>query len=198
MSLQSKLQKNLARLAITISCLFLAYAAVAGGAMLLPKEPYRAEDSISKLKKIGVALQLYRAEYGFLPVAQRKTYSDAGLPPSIATLTLVQGKPWSLPLSTFQIGNPITPDISVHFRELYYAEEIAAKHKFPDIGYYLSHRGEELPVLQDMNYPDHELWSTNGVDFKTPVLRLDGTVELITVNAQNGGTFSLQDCILGK
>jgi len=144
------------------------------------QDPYDYETSIAKLKKIGQALQIYRAEYGFKPVAERKTYSDAGLPYALHVLAR-PGHPWSLPdgMRTFHLPDArYGRDWEINFSHLYWRPEDYSA--LWDISANYSRRGENMPVLADFNpgcvtvtLPDEQ---PEGVAI---VLRLDGSVEVV-------------------
>ena len=144
------------------------------------QDPYDYETSIAKLKKIGQALQIYRAEYGFKPVAERKTYSDAGLPPSILVLAKA-GRIWSLPegIATFTLpdarydqGNPIS------FSSLYWGPE--GNSEMFDLSAAYAERGERMPILADFH---PAMVAGRGAEVVPAILlRLDGTVEITQYN----------------
>jgi hypothetical protein len=129
----------------------------------------------AQLEKIGRALQLYRAEHGFVEPARRQTYSDAGLPPYIAQMTLVAGKPWSLVRAdivpaTHRGSTPGT------FSQMYWGPDRAQS--FGDVSTLYRTRGEQMIVLMDVE-TDPSRWRSADGRREALVLRLNGTVEKI-------------------
>jgi hypothetical protein len=129
----------------------------------------------AQLEKIGRALQLYRAEYGFVEPARRRTYSDAGLPQLIAHLTLVNGKRWSLSMddfrpATFRSASPGT------FSQMYWGPEWFQN--LGDVSTLYRTRGEQMIVLMDVE-TDPSRWRSADGQREALVLRLNGMVEKI-------------------
>ena len=149
------------------------------------QDPYDYETSIAKLKKIGQALQIYRAEYGFKPVAERKTYSDAGLPYALDVLA-EPGHAWSLPegRSTFTLPGALYGDSWLNFGHLYWTP--AGNSFLFDLAPNLARRGESLPILADFN-PGMRLEGRADAPRMQPavVLRLDGSVEVVVWDSAN-------------
>ena len=79
-------QKLLARIYIVGIGMLASFALAGFITKAAPKGQNNKQEVLDKLGRIGRALQLYRAEYGVLPVDQRKDYSDAGLPPTLDVL----------------------------------------------------------------------------------------------------------------
>lgn len=132
----------------------------------------------AQLEKIGRALQMYRAEYGFVEPARRQTYSHAGLPPRIGQMAFITGKPWSLTLSdikpaTYRSPNPGT------FSQMYWGPE--RYHVQGDVSSLYRTRGERLIVMMDLE-TDPGLWKSADGIREALVLRLDGTVDKIQFN----------------
>ncbi len=143
---------------------------------------YDYEASISKLRRIGQALQLYREEWGVKPVAERRTYSDAGLPPSFTVLSssAYSDKPWHLDKSVFRVASPQKPwdKSAMHFSPLY-LPEMAQRVGYADrYAQALQSRGEMLPVLADLNGNSVAEYAANR-DLRAVVLRLNGSVEVV-------------------
>lgn len=144
-------------------------------------DTYDYDEAIAKLKTIGRALQIYRAEYGYLPPNERKNYSDAGLPPSLHVL-LKKGYKWSLSDSNkvFQLTQPALWRVGddSHFLDLYWPEW--GYKQLGDISFFFKGRGENLPILADDNMNSIEDYLTPGNHAKALILRLNGEVELVT------------------
>ena len=103
-------QKLLVRICV-VGIGMLASFALAGFFKSAPPKPQNSQqDMLDKLHRIGRALQLYRAEYGVLPVDQRIDYADAGLPPTLSVLVKDPGKAWYVPLEDFQVPVRLVPD----------------------------------------------------------------------------------------
>ncbi len=143
---------------------------------------YDYEASISKLRRIGQALQLYREEWGVKPVAERRTYSDAGLPPTIALPAVLEGYAWSYPggseLLRVAQPNGVFANMNVHFMQLYGP---ADREEAEKAAYYRL-RGERLPIVADLNMNRGSDLAKNRAsrDLKAIVLRLDGSVDVVT------------------
>lgn len=169
---------------------FVAAACVAT-AIAMPALPVLAsltsrpdeEESRAKLLAIGRALQLYREEHPPLPVAQRRDYRDAGLPPDMVFLT-VPGHKWSLPngWADMQVSRPLAEmaDVNIHFRATYWRPE--DYDKMGDLSTLFRDRGERLIVLADPNI-DRNFYNPDIRIRRVMVLRLNGTVEIINYDA---------------
>jgi len=150
------------------------------------QDPYDYETSIAKLKKIGQALQIYRAEYGFKPVAERKTYSDAGLPPSFDALA-EPGHAWSLPEGMEDLrlpGQRLPAEFAISFWSLYWQYE--TDYPGPSQNDLYRSRGEQLIVLGDCN---PVVGTPRGSRSEIVVLRLDGTVDVLTYDKSDPRAF---------
>jgi hypothetical protein len=134
----------------------------------------------AQLEKIGRALQLYRAEYGFVEPSRRRTYSDAGLPPRIAQWAFEVGKPWSLALSDIKPATYRQPEPGT-FSQMYWGPERFGVHG--DLSNHYRTRGERLIVLMDLE-TDPGMWRSADGMREALVLRLDGSVDKIRFNHQ--------------
>lgn len=149
---------------------------------------YDASEGQVKLRRIGVALQIYREEYGFKPSGQRKDFVDAGLP-RVLTVLAKPGFNWSLSggLDTFRVADPneVVQGESVSFGHLYCPKDIARALGVSDMSHYFASRGDALPLLVDGNAQTiAERLSSPILEFT--VLRLNGKVEILKVkNEQN-------------
>jgi hypothetical protein len=132
----------------------------------------------AQLEKIGRALQLYRAEYGFVEPARRGSYSDAGLPLALNVLFEVPGKPWSLSRADF---DPPTrrSHLRSTFAQMYWTPRQYAVHG--DVSSYFRTRGEQLIILLDPE-SEPELWKRPDGVRDVMVLRLNGTVGRVRFN----------------
>jgi hypothetical protein len=137
--------------------------------------------SIKKLERIGAALQVYRTNHAPKPVAQRSDANSAGLPSSIVHLC-EKGKPWTVSegMSAFQVKQfgRLYSATGCHFQMLYWPSKLTAQ--LGDLGVYLRERGEELPILADLNMNTIEEMSGPNDQLKAVVLRLNGKVEVVT------------------
>lgn len=149
----------------------------------IPKGKNDSQETLDKLARIGRALQLYRQEYGSLPVNERVDYIDAGLPFSLSVLGTDPSKNWYVDPTNFQVPNPSVPGLYT-FRELYYRREAYGTRLLPPMGDVYKRRGEQFPVLEATDWIPEEVWQQNA-DVTLPVLRLDGTVEMIKRNTRN-------------
>lgn len=143
------------------------------------RPPYDMKESIAKLTQIGKSLQVYRKYHPAKPVAERKTYEDAGLPNRLTALA-EPGHPWSLPdgLATFHVSNPNEINVKnyVSFSHMYWTP--TASLHLPDMSAYYVSRGEKMPVLADDN-PNSLVDMGPGRVQTALVLRLNGDVEVI-------------------
>ncbi len=141
---------------------------------------YDYESSISKLRRIGQALQLYREEWGVKPVGERENLSDAGLPPYGLYALMQPGKPWSLPKDAFLLDQPHAGfellHLPVHFMVMFPSFNGDAP---PSL---LRERGEQLPIVADISMNSSEDLLRQPEDLEALVLRLDGSVELVRWN----------------
>ncbi|HWP31841.1 MAG TPA: hypothetical protein VNK96_09010 [Fimbriimonadales bacterium] len=146
---------------------------------------YDINESIAKLKAIGKALQIYRAEYGYLPVEQRKNYSDAGLPPFLSDALMDSGFAWSVPKDTFYLSHPndMHQGKCLSFTQLYvdsmedYESSYEYK-KYGDLRELYAKRGEALPILMDFNMLSGKEMA-EMTKFPVLILRLNGEVEQV-------------------
>ncbi|MBS1721549.1 MAG: hypothetical protein JSS66_00920 [Armatimonadetes bacterium] len=172
-------RKRLPMTALSFAVCLILVAVTAG--FIQDGQQYNPDESRAKLLSIGRALQLYRQEYGYLEnVAERKTYSDAGLPPYMAVL-IQPGHRWSTPngIKDFQISFPDTPDRAPntsHFFITYWPKELDEGMNGSMEKYYAL-RGEKLIVLGDSNGTPTGM-KASGVA-KVMALRLDGTVDVV-------------------
>ncbi|MEW5882712.1 MAG: hypothetical protein AB1725_00620 [Armatimonadota bacterium] len=136
---------------------------------------YDYEASIAKLRRIGQALQLYRQEWGVKPVEERRTYSDAGLPPFMLNLLTSPYRP-DEGFEIFRVAQPngFSRSVGTHLYQVYVPPQIPGTVHIPaDV---FARRGESLPVLVDLNMnPKQDPGRLEAI-----VLRLDGTVEVIS------------------
>ncbi len=141
---------------------------------------YDYEASISKLRRIGQALQLYREEWGVKPVAERTHASDAGLPPNIEVLSSNPNAPWYVPRETFRVASPneFSARSEIHFQQTYWGTEL--EKQLGPMAEFLTARGERLPILVDINSASAaEFVGTRKDGINYVVLRLDGSVEVV-------------------
>lgn len=133
-----------------------------------------------KLLQIGRALQLYRAEQTVKPVAERKTFKDCGLPDSLTRLCR-PGHSWSLPSdrSTFRVPTPLFRGQDTNFNKMYW-DAPAIIDRFGSMSHFYALRGERLPILADFNMNSADDFRNDGTPIKALILRLDGTVDLVT------------------
>lgn len=167
---------NRAVASVSVVCL------VVSGIHALQQNAKDAAEPLAKLKRIGAALKIYREEFGYKPPAERKDFSDCGLPVDITVLTQ-PGKRWSVPMSDFQLSYSRHGDLrnEPEFVQLYWHKEVYDD--LGDISRYFSERGEELPILID---EDFNKKLPEGTTLRTcPVLRLDGTVGWMTYDVRD-------------
>jgi hypothetical protein len=139
------------------------------------KQGYDYEASIAKLRRIGQALQLYREEWGVKPVAERRTYSDAGLPPFMLNLLTSPYRPEE-GFEIFRVAQPnsFSRSVGTHLYQVYIPPQMPDTAPTPaDV---FVRRGESLPVLVDLNMNAKQ----EPGRLKAIVLRLDGTVEVVS------------------
>lgn len=148
----------------------------------LPKGQNDSQETLDKLARIGRALQIYRQEFGVLPASQRADYIDAGLPFSLSVLGSDPSKAWYVDPANFSVPNPAVPG-PYSFRELYYRKEAYGTRLLPPMGEIYKERGESLPVLEVTDWVPNEVW-LQDTDVTLPVLRLDGSVVMITRNTR--------------
>ncbi|MEW5882713.1 MAG: hypothetical protein AB1725_00625 [Armatimonadota bacterium] len=143
---------------------------------------YDYEASIAKLRRIGQALQLYRQEWGVKPMEERRTYSDAGLPPSLAVLysPAYGSKPWHIEKGYFKVAAPQKPfdKAAMHFVPLFLTEEFQRRGYPERYVEALRGRGEMLPVFADLNANSVAEYAGNR-NLRAVVLRLNGAVEVV-------------------
>lgn len=147
---------------------------------------YDLRETQTKLARIGRCLALYREEYKPLPVDRRKTYSDAGLPPTLLVFIQAKGRKWSLPggMEAFRISAPFglydikdNPN-ATHFSRLYWTPE--HYERLGDISSFFSSRGDELPILADFSInTDAEFADHSRKTLRAVVLRLNGKVDVV-------------------
>lgn len=147
---------------------------------------YDLRETQMKMAKIGQSLALYREEYKPLPVDRRKTYSDAGLPPTLLVFIQEKGRKWSLPdgMETFRISAPFglydikdNPN-ATHFSRLYWTPEHYKR--LGDISSFFASRGDELPILADFSInTDAEFADRSAKTLRAVVLRLNGKVDVV-------------------
>lgn len=146
---------------------------------------YDWETAKSNLRMIGVALQQYRADCDVKPPSERKTYADAGLPPTQNDLTRLI--PGSLSPITTRMNGPtrgggiwaVSGGAVVFCVYALISKPIGPGLDPTTVPHILSVRGEELPiVVDDGMYTREELLSAVGRPLKVLVLRLNGNVEV--------------------
>ncbi|MCW5935902.1 MAG: hypothetical protein KIT11_01160 [Fimbriimonadaceae bacterium] len=167
------------RTAAAMAVVGVAFVATAAFRSPQQKDP---KEAFEKLRRIGVALQLYRAEYGSKPIGERSCFADAGLPANIVTLT-EPGHSWTLPMSDFQLSYSRYGDSSnqPEFVALYWPQEFYSE--LGDISRYYAQRGDKLPILVDEDF-NRKL--PEGVFVrKSPALRLDGSVGWIEYDVRD-------------
>jgi hypothetical protein len=154
---------------------------------------YDADASRAKLERIHRALSLYRQEHGVKPVAEWRTMADAGLPPHPFVLAFEQGRPWSLPMDTFEVegsDQAVTgkrpPTFFCYFLARPISKASADRHER------FLHRGEELIYLVDDHLTPWKQQVGGDRRFDVLALRLNGTVEVVTMDGAD------PDGVLGK
>lgn len=162
----------------SVGAFVVATALVLGVSAFQQNKPRDPEEAFDKLRRIGAALQLYRAEYGSKPVAERLTFSDAGLPPRWSVF-LLPGRPWTLSEKDFELS--YAPDKGIDFTTLYWRSSLYGE--LGDISGYYSSRGEDLPVMADEEF--NKFLPVGEYVRSSPVLRLCGTVELIRYDSRD-------------
>jgi hypothetical protein len=164
----------------------IASVCAAGAVAFIRADDYDLQASIAKLRRIGAALQIYRSEFGVIPVEKRSSPADAGLPPYIELLGKQPDRPWSTPngINDFRISSPVWPWTNMwaggsHFNRLY---------NLDDAPIYLSFyrtRGEMLPVLADLNINRAAGSFSTGDQLRAVILRLNGTVDVVSFTNGN-------------
>ncbi len=173
------------------SLVFAGYVGVRNVGMGRGSSDYDYARSRENLERIGAALQLYRAEYGFLPPEQRTNRVDAGLPFVLTRFAERPGKPWSLPpdYSTFHAPG-VPPSARTDGRLMDYGcwylsyERLRALD--PRIDGIWARRGEELPILIDYRPSTVYRASIPNGPFEVLVMRLNGRVDLVSWNGLHG------------
>ncbi len=172
---------------VRLCCVTLTGMAIALSLMAFqgsqPQRVYDLAAASKKLADIGEKLQLYRKTHRPLPVSERTTFRDAGLPEMLLELAK-PGSPWSLPdgVATFRVKNPneLFEGTQNHFAQMYWSRETAAQIRKQDMGQWFAVRGEDLPILVDYNPSSGEQMA--GADgYTVLVLRLSGKVEKVEV-----------------
>jgi hypothetical protein len=170
-------RRHAAQACLVVSLFGLGWSVARSLPLAQESDDYDIELAASKLGQIGRALQIYRQEFGYKPVEERRRYWDAGLPPSLTVLA-EPGHAWSLKdgIATFKMpriryGNPAF--ITFAFT---YNQDHA---DMPELDPFLVSRGEALPILIDENVTPR----ADFFDRESSValaLRLNGQVDLIT------------------
>jgi hypothetical protein len=148
------------------------------GAQDAAEQPgYSSAESRAKLVAIGRALQGYRLEHGVKPVAERRSFQDAGLPENPLVMA-APGAPWGLSggVSAFRISAPryvidTRPNVA-HFTFPY----LDTEDRFIS-GLYAT-RGELFIVAIDDNYTA-KAGRRERPFIEALVLRLNGDVDLV-------------------
>jgi hypothetical protein len=178
------MQKRTTLLALIAMMLVLLVVALA----FFPKAPssqqgYDYELSMAKLRRIGQALQIYRAHFGFLPPEQRQDFSDAGLPWLLKAALCEPGKPWTVEGRESAFELPLSRlDPSRGKGQFMQVYKSAGMRGEAETAYLYRERGERLPVLADIEMNDTGTWIRAALQDETVeaiVLRLDGSVERI-------------------
>lgn len=141
-----------------------------------------------RLKKISIALQMYRQECGFKPIGLRTNAADAGLPQGLELIdSELKNKPWHLKESDFQVANPVSvfKNAACHYLFLWPMPE----HMINGLDKYYASKGEELPVIADINMnSDVQIGKPRTVH--ALILRLNGKIDECDVPWTN--TFPLE------
>ncbi len=146
--------------------------------------------SRANLVRIGQALQLYRSDYPPKVVRARRTRADAGLPPFLEVLDARHypnnSPPWTVSKefwfvnSRFYVGRSDQSQVSGFRYGTYYllvGDGIELSLSAPELKDYWSQRGENVPIMLDLNmYTSAEL-SGSKRPLPVLVLRLDGRAE---------------------
>lgn len=175
-------QRAMARGAIILSLAMMSTLTVVALATPSRHAQYDMQAAKNRLKVISNAIQLYRQEYGYKPVEVRKCAADAGLPPSgleIMDPNNNVDKPWHLALSQMQVPHPVKLfDNAVNHYLLVWP---VPDHAIEGLDAMYRVRGEEMPIVADVNMNTSESISANG-RIRALVLRLNGQIDEVTLD----------------
>ena len=155
-------------------------------AMTRSQPEYDYALSRHKLETIGRALQLYRQEYGIKPISERRDYSDAGLPFHLRQLAH-PNRTHPIPVDSFFLPWDQAEGMASSFIQLYRPTGEPGAQQYAHL---FASRGEKLPIFADLHM-NGEAELTGKVPSKALILRLDGTVELVTTETY--GTHQLRE-----
>jgi hypothetical protein len=147
---------------------------------------YDYATSRAKLERIGQALQLYRQEHGVKAVELRQNFSDAGLPFHLRQLAH-PNRTHPIPLDNFFLPWDQAEGMASSFIQLYRPTGEPGAQQYAHL---FAARGEKLPILADLHM-NGEAELTGKAPGKALILRLDGTVDLVTTDTY--GTHQLRD-----
>lgn len=108
----------------------------------------------------------------------------------LAVLSLYPAKPWYVSPEDFKVASPRIPSDAYQFRVLYFNHRDIPT--YPDMSSKWASRGEDLPIMMDDSYPGDDAWCHGGT-VSVPVLRLNGSVNFVTVETTDQHTFSVWD-----
>jgi hypothetical protein len=139
------------------------------------------------LEAIGRALQIYRQECDVKPPELRKTYADAGIPPTIGAL-VKPGHKWTLQETSLFIDPRSLEDLhkgtfSLGYDYSFLPFDYLSKSLKGRAGEALAARGEALPIIVD-----YCMYPTSGRPegpLHVWILRLDGRVEQADVDPKD-------------
>lgn len=157
-----------------------------------PGSNYDWAGSRAKLQRLGVALQIYREAHGNLPVSERESYLDAGLPSSLARLHN-PGKPWNVDRTDLFAqsvrGDPqdyVAPDgktirLGSNFISIMNGPAINK----PENKHFWKTKGEDLIIAVDDNMYRYSEMQPTGRTLPYLVLRLSGRVDVVLLDTGN-------------
>jgi hypothetical protein len=162
---------------------------------------YDWERSTQNLKKIGKAMLQYRAAHPSLPVSQRQSWHDAGLPEHLYLALTEPGQPWTIPRETFVMqiehGKYVEEWLKKGIRYSDYQQQYAIGSYSLDSAEKIQRawatKGENMIVLSD-NCMNSQLF--RGSLYEAPkkteilVLRLKGRVERIRIDSYLSGSLA--------
>lgn len=147
---------------------------------------YDWEGSRRNLEVIGRALQMYRESNGAKPTAARHSYVDAGMPPSLITILCTPGNRLVDDRYLFAKESRLQPGedrAQLGSNYIFVYDDIPFALTKGDLAKIWSSRGDEIPIMLDLNMHEGEYLSPRG--WKGPrevsalVLRLGGRVDVV-------------------
>ncbi len=150
--------------------------------------------SIQNLKTIGEAMLKYRKSHASLPVAQRRSWHDAGLPEHLYLALTELNQPWTIPSGTFVM--PIEHESIIEDRHKKRRRHSDYDQQYGIGSYSLDQaaniqrawatKGEDIIILSDNTMNTSTFlgsYAENPKQTELLVLRLNGKVERITIDS---------------